>query len=200
MKLSAAILITALFAVPACAENWATEVTTAKFAAIEIPAIAAPAGSAPRDGGNYSGAEELLIKEFAITAISMDIPEAEVMRQDRDYNNAFCFEHALRLALTDLLENHNNPAGPLAKVLGTMGVVTNPSKSELKKARQKMMALLNTPATQLSIVRPYKHNQPMNGEMVESNWIFFLRLEGAPYWSIVDRSGEKPAYTYGATK
>ena len=198
MKLSAAVFTIALLAAPARAENWAPAATAAKFAAIEIPAVAAPAGTSPRDGGNYSGAEELLIKEFDITAISMDIPEAEVMNQHRAYNNAFCFERALRLALNDLLENYSNPASPLARLLGEMGAQATPSKSELKKARQKIMDMLNTPAACISIVRPYAQNQPLNGETVEKNWIFFLRLDGAPYWSIVDRSGVTPVYTYGA--
>ncbi|OGR67355.1 MAG: hypothetical protein A2081_01820 [Elusimicrobia bacterium GWC2_61_19] len=197
MKLSAAVFTITLLAAPACAENWAPEVNAALVAAVEVPAVAAQANAAPRDGSNYSGAEELLIKEFAITAISMDIPETEVMRQGRYYTNAFCFEHALRLALGDLLENYSNPASPLARLLGEMGAPAKPSKAELKKARQKMLDLLNTPSSQISLVRPYALNQPLNGETVEENWIFFLRLDGSPYWSVVDRAGGKPVYTYG---
>lgn len=198
MKLSTAILITALFTVPARAENWALAAAAAKLAAIETPAVAAPARSTPRDGSNYSGAEELLIKEFGITAVSMDIPEAEVMRQDRFYDNAICFEHALRLTLIDLLENYGNPAGPLARTLGQMGIVSTPTKSELKKAGQKIKESLNAPSSLIAIVRPYMHNQPPSGESVEKNWIFFLRLDGVPYWSIVGRSGETPVHTCGA--
>jgi len=185
-------------AAPAFAADWVPEVNTDKLAAIELPVQAAPLRAGPRDGQNYSGAEELLIKEFGITAISMDIPESEVMRQDRYYNNAFCFEHALRQALTDLLENYSNPTSPLAKALAEIGVLQQPSKADIKKARQRVTALLNTSSSQISIVRPYKLNQPQAGETVEKNWIFFLRLGGEPYWAIVDRSGAAAPYVYGA--
>jgi hypothetical protein len=198
MKFSAAIAAAVLFSAPAFAEEWAPAINASISAAVETAAVPAPVRTGPRDGANYSGAEELLIKEFGITAIGLDIPEAEVMRQGTYYTNAFCFEHALRTALTDLLENPGNAAGPLAKALDELGITSKPSKSELKKARQKVLDLLNAPASHLSIVRPYKLNQPLNGETVEKNWVFFLRLDGVSYWSIVDRAGEKPAYTYGA--
>jgi hypothetical protein len=207
MKLPAVVLAAILSAAPAFAGGWSETtqfgagwtngLNTAKLASIEFPAAPAPAKAAPRDGQNYSGAEELLIKEFAVTRVSLDIPEAEVMRQDRFYDNAFCFEQALRLALNNLLEDYKSPTSPLARVLSEMGVLSKPSRSDLKTARQKVMSLLDAPASRLSLVRPYKQNQPQNGEAVEKNWIFFLRLDGTPYWAIVDRSGEKPAYAYG---
>jgi len=196
MKLSAAILFTVMSAAPAAAANWAPAVNSDALSAVEIPAAAAPSRANPRDGQNYSGAEELFIKEFAITAISLDIPEAEVMQQN-SFANAFCFEHALRQALNTLLENYSNPTSPLAKTLGEMGVLAKPSKSDLNRARQKLMSRLNAPSTLISIVRPYRNNQPQAGEKVEKNWIFYLRMEGASYWAVVDRSGDKAPYVYG---
>lgn len=196
MKFSSAILVIAISAAPAAAANWAPAVNSDALAAIETPAAAAPSRANPRDGQNYSGAEELLIKEFAITAISLDIPEAEVMQQN-SFNNAFCFEHALRQALNAVLEDYSNSTSPLAKALGELGALSKPTKSDLKKARQKTMDRLNTPSALITIVRPYKHNQPQGGETVEKNWIFFLRLEGASYWAVVDRSGNKAPYVYG---
>lgn len=197
MKLSAAILFSIIAAAPAFAADWAPVVNTAEFAAIEIPAAPAPHRAGPRDGQNYSGAEELLIKEFAITEISMDIAEAEVMSQDRFGNNAFCFEHALRLSLTALLEDYSNPTSPLARNLRELGALGNPSKADIKRARQKVFNALNTPASKISIVSPYKNYQPQGGETVEKNWIFHVRLEGDSYWAIVDRSGAIAPYVYG---
>ncbi|MBI4351854.1 MAG: hypothetical protein HY550_10470 [Elusimicrobia bacterium] len=197
MKLSAIIFISALSAAPAFAADWAREVNAAGLAAIEIPAAPAPLRAGPRDGQNYSGAEELLIKEFAVTEIGMDIPELEVMSQARYGDNAFCFEHALRQALFNLLENYSEPTSPLARTLDEMGVLEKPSKSDLKKARQKLLAGLNKPSALVAIVRPYKQNQPPRGEAVEKNWIFFFRIAGSPCWAIVDRSGEKAPYVYG---
>jgi len=197
MKLSAAILFSAMSAAPAFAANWAPAVNFHELAAIEIPAAPAPSRSGPRDGQNYSGAEELLIKEFAITEISMNVPETEVMSQNAFRENAFCFEHALRQALTVLLEDYSSPTSPLAKTLRDLGALGNPSKADIKRARQKLMNVLNTPASNISLVSPYKNYQPQGGETVEKNWIFYLRLEGNSYWAIVDRAGETAPYVYG---
>jgi len=197
MKISAAVLAAALAAVPALASAWAPQINRETLAAAEIPAPPAPHKAIPKDGQNYSGAEELLIKEFAVTAVTLDVPEAEVMRQDGYYNNAFCFEHALRLSLTAILENYKNPTSPLARELAAMGALASPNKSQLRLARQRVHQALNKSGSLLAIVRPYKLNQPMNGEMVEKNWIFFLRLDGKSYWAVVDRSGETAPYVYG---
>ncbi len=197
MKISAAALAAALSIAPAFAGEWAPQINAEALAAAEIPAPSAPHKAVPKDGQNYSGAEELLIKEFAVTRISLDIPEYEVMRQDRFYSNAFCFEHALRLALTSALENYRDGSSPLARELARMGALEKPSKSDLKAARQRILNLLNNGDSLISLVRPYKQYQPQNGEMVEQNWIIFLRLEGKSYWAVVDRSGEKAPYIYG---
>ena len=197
MKISAAALAAALAVTPALASAWAPQINPETIAAAEIPAPPAPHKAVPKDGQNYSGAEELLIKEFGVTAIALDIPESEVMRQDGYYNNSFCFEHALRLSLSTLLENYANPTSPLARELASMGALSSPSKSQLRAAKLRVHETLNKNGSLLAIVRPYKLNQPMNGEMVEKNWIFFLRLDGKPYWVVVDRSGQTAPYVYG---
>jgi hypothetical protein len=198
MKFSAVIAALTILAAPALGQAWAPAVNADTLAAFEAPAAAPAEAVNPRDGENYSGAEELLIKEFGITAVGLDFPETEVMRQSSFYDNMFCVEHALRLALFDLLENYANPTSPLARALGEIGAQQTPSKSELKKARQKVMEKLNTPKALISIVRPYHFSQPLNGETVERNWIFFFRLEGKPYWAVVDRAGNSAPYVYGA--
>jgi hypothetical protein len=197
VKISAALLAIAFALPPAFAADWAPQVSLADISQIAVPAPAQAKVSGPRDGENYSGAEELLIKEFAVTEIGLDIPESEVMRQNAYYANAFCFEHALRLALTALLEDHSDRTSPLAKELAAIGASEKPSKSDLKKARQRLLESLNRRDSFLSMVHPYKQYQPMNGELVEKNWVFFLRLSGSSYWAVVDRSGENPAYVYG---
>lgn len=196
MKISAMISAAAFTLAPAYAAAWAPEVNLETITVTEVPAPVRAEISGPRDGQNYSGAEELLIKEFAVTEIGLDIPESEVMRQT-SYDNAFCFEHALRLALTALLEDHSDRTSPLAKELAAIGAPEKPSKSDLKRARQRLLEALNRRDSFLSMVHPYKQYQPLNGELVEKNWVFFLRLSGKSYWAVVDRSGEKPAYVYG---
>ncbi|HCC48904.1 MAG TPA: hypothetical protein DEQ38_12420 [Elusimicrobia bacterium] len=215
MKFSAAIAAAVFSIAPAFAADWAPEINAVTLAAVELtaPALTEKAvpqvllekavpqvlleKAVPKDGQNYSGAEELLIKEFGVTGIGLDIPESEVMRQTTYYPNAFCFEHALRQALMNLLEDYSSPTSPLARELSAMGALEKPSKSELKSARQKLSSTLNRRDSFVSLVRPYKQYQPQNGETVEQNWIFFLRLEGNFYWAIVDRSGEKAPYVYG---
>jgi len=197
VKISATIIAAALTLAPAFAAAWAPAVNLENIQITEVSAPQRAEIAGPRDGENYSGAEELLIKEFAVTDIGLDIPEAEVMRQNSSYANAFCFEHALRLALTALLEDHSDRTSPLAKELAAIGAPEKPSKSDLKRARQRLLEALNRRESFLSIVHPYKQYQPMNGELVEKNWVFFLRLSGKSYWAVVDRSGDRPAYVYG---
>lgn len=197
MKISAIVLAAALPLAPAYASDWAPQADLEAVSAVEVPAAAPAVKAGPKEGANYSGAEELLIKEFGITRVGMDIPEAEVVRQDRFYNNAFCFEHALRLALMAVLEDYSDRTSPLALALGEIGAPEKPSKSDLKKARQKVFAALDNPASVLAIVRPYKFYQPPNGELVERNWVLFLRLEGRSYWAVIDRTGESAPYVYG---
>ncbi len=198
MKISAAIIASALAAAPAFAANWTPEVNTQKLAAIETPAPPVPSRAGPRDGQNYSAAEEMLIKEFDITGITVDIPESEVIRQDRVYNNTFGFEHAFRLALTSFLEDYKNPDSALSNTLRNIGAPGSPSKSDLKKARQLMLDTMNRPDSRIALVSPYRLYQPENGEAVAANWVFYLRLGDKSYWAIVDRTGENPAYNYGA--
>lgn len=197
MKILALVLTAALQAGAAAAQDWSPELSAETLSAVEVaaPSPAAPAG--PRDGQNYSGAEELLIKEFSIDEISMDIPEAEVMRQDRDYNNSFCFDHALRLAIKAVLEDYSRPTSPLARELSAMGSLQAPSKSEVKKASRRVLEALNRSGSLVAMVRPSKSYQPLNGEALDLNWIFFLRVDGRPYWAVVDRSGETAPYVYG---
>jgi hypothetical protein len=197
MKLSAILLAVSLPAVSASAADWAPAISNENISGIAVPAAQPSARVSPRAGVNYSGAEELLIMEFGITEISLDVPEPEVIRQDRFYNNAFCFEQALRLALNSVIWDYSDPTSPLARQLSAMGVLEKPTKYDIKKAGNKILALLNNPTSYISLVRPYKFNQPLNGETVEQNWIFFLHLGGRSYWSVIDRSGASSAYVYG---
>jgi hypothetical protein len=197
MKIFALFFAAALQAGAAAALDWNPAVNTQTLGAVQVTAPSPAAKAGPRDGQNYSGAEEVLIKEFAIGEIGMDIPEAEVMRQDRYYNNAFCFEHALRLAVSHVLENYAEPTSPLARELAAMGSLQSPSKSEVKKASRRVLDALNRGGSLVALVRPFKFYQPLNGENVERNWIFFLRVDGRPYWVVIDRSGETAPYVYG---
>ncbi|HNW43425.1 MAG TPA: hypothetical protein PKI19_02905 [Elusimicrobiales bacterium] len=179
------------------AADWAGAVTKEALAAF-APPPASPAGALPRDGKNYSGAEEVLIKEFAITGIALNIPEEEVAAQTLGYPNAICFEQALRLSLKSFLEDYTDPASPLAAVLAGMGVsAEKPSKSEVKTASRKLLQLMNTPGATLALVRSSDAAQAPRGETVKANWVFRLRISGSDraYWAVAHRAGN-PVYNY----
>ena len=195
MKFSTTFLTAALFAAPVAAE-WNSDVNFADIAALEVPAPAA-ARVLPRDGQNYSSAEEILIKEFDLTGITVAIPETEVIRQDRVYANSFCFELAFRQALYSFLEDYR-PGSALSDILAKMGAAPAPSKLELKKARQKLLEAMNAPSAVITLVNPYRSYQPARGEKVEQNWVFHLGLDGKSYWAIADRAGLKEVYNYGS--
>lgn len=197
MKIRSAIAAFILASVPAFAADWAPRLEFSAAEAAAVPEAGFPLRAGPRDGENYSGAEELLIKEFGVARVSMDIPEDEVMRQDRFYQNAFCFEHALRLALNAVLGDYSEPTSPLARELSKMGALEKPGKNDLKVARQRVLSVLDREESFVALVRPYKFYQPAGGEGVDQNWLIFFRLGGRHYWAVVDRAGEKAPYVYG---
>jgi hypothetical protein len=198
MKISAAITILALTSAPLAAAEWYPEFTPEKLAAVETVAPGAPAGITPHDGLNYSAAEEMLIMEFRLSGISLNIPESEVIRQEKMYPGQVSFENAFRQALNSFLGDYSDATGPLARTLKTLAVASaKPSRTELLKARQDLLRRLNFPGAFIALVRPYRAYQPRSGEKVEQNWIFFLREGGVSYWAVVDRSGGRQAYSYG---
>ncbi len=166
------------------------------IAAAEVPVPGAPRAALPRDGENYSAAEEMLIKEFGVTGIAMDVPEAEVVRQYSDYAGGQRFEPAFRAALESFLGDHSSGT-VLADVLKEIGVAGAPDKSQAKKARAELLARLNGGSAKIALVQPYRHYQPAKGEKVEENWVFYLNVGGRAYWAVSPRSGAK-AYNYGA--
>ena len=202
MKLSAFFAVLILAAGTAAAAQsaaWAPAVTVETLCTVDFPAPGAPLSALPRDGENYSGAEEVLTKEYAIRGISLDIPEAEVATQTRGYANSFCLEQALRLSLKSFLEDYTNPSSPLAVILSGMGASTvNPSKSEVKSAGRKLFQLMNMTGSSLALVRSAGPWQAARGETVDANWVFHLRLGGAvrSYWAVADRSGRRAVYNY----
>jgi hypothetical protein len=198
MKFSAFTIVLAMAAAPLMAADWVPGVTPETIAAVPPAPAAAPLRLSPRDGQNYSGAEEMLVMEFSLPSISLDIPEAEVVHQLKNYPGQVGFDNALRQALGSFLNDYSDRTGPLARTLQTIGSASGkPSKTDLVTARKQLAERLNSPDAFIALVRPYRSYQPRNGEKVEQNWIFFLRLGDSSYWAVVDRSGAKPAYNYG---
>jgi len=198
MKISSFVTVLALASAPLLAAEWNPAITPESIAAVTPAVPPAPSRLSPRDGQNYSAAEEMLIMEFGLSGISLDIPESEVVRQESMYPGPVNFENAFRQALNSFLEDYKDPTGPLARTLKALGSASDsPSKSAVIQARQKLLGRLNFPDAFLALVRPYAAYQPKNGEKVEQNWVFYLRLGGISYWAVTDRSGGRQAYSYG---
>ena len=216
MKSLVTVLVFCAAALPARALNagfWAPEITpetlasfrpapaaAGKAATAEEQAFPGPGEGIPHDGLNYSAAEEMLIKEFGVTGIKLDIPEAEVSLQMNNPANRLPFDQAFRFTLQSFFEDHSDPASPLATVLAGMGAsASKPAKHELTQAKQKLRQLMNLPGSALVIVRAGGPNQASRGESVSENWVSLLKLgrPGRSHWGIVERAGKTPAYNYG---
>ena len=180
---------------------WDREVSPERLGSVDIPAPGAPLRATPTDRMNYSAAEEMLIKEFGIIGINLDMPETEVALQMKNPFNMFGFEHALRNAINSFFEDYRDPLCPLSVILRNMGVSAgSPSKSNLKLAKLKLAQLMNMPGSSLILVREEGSNQAGRGESVKDNWVFYMRLTYSShnYWGVVNRSGQPPVYNYGA--
>ena len=190
-------------AMPAGAErdlNWPPGVIPGTPGAVTVPAPSQPARALPKDGMNYSAAEEILIKEFGLTGISLDMPEAQIGAQINNYPGGICPEQALRSALNSFLADYSDRTSPLAGILSGMGT-SKPTKAQLKLAAAKLIQLMNMPGSSLRLVREGGPNQAARGEKVHDNWIFNLRLGGYDfsYWAVANRSGNQPVYNYGGS-
>ena len=177
------------------AQTWPPVVNMQTIAAMAVQAPVSPAKAMPGDGANYSGAEEVLLKEFFVPGISLDISENEVSAQMASFNNSVGPDQALRLALKSFFEDHKDATSPLAGILSGMGSA-QPAKAQVKQASDKLLRLMNMSGSQIKLA----NTSAPHGETTQANWIFSLRLGYSEtyYWAIVDRSGAKAVYNYGA--
>ena len=177
------------------AQIWPPAVDRDYLAQIQIPAPSA-AKALPRDGVNYSAAEEVLIKEFFLPGLNLEITEAEVSMQMKAFNNSLSPEQALRIAITKAIADYSEPSGPLAHILNSMGVGNTPNKTQLTQAKEKLLKLMNMPGSEIKILSIGK--TAPHGEAVADNWIFSLKLnyQQTVYWLIVHRI-KSYAYVYG---
>jgi len=158
-----------------------------------------PHGAIPSDTetGPASG---ILKNEFGVAGLTLDIPAAEISRQEKAYGG-LGFENAFRSAMKNFFEDYSDIESPMCIVLDNLGGYSceNPSKADVARAQKKLRELLSLKATQLRLVRAGGDHQPENGETVGANWVFSLYLDYSDhtFWGIVDRSGKKPAYNYG---
>ncbi len=60
---------------------------------------------------------------------------------------------------------------------------------------------LQKPNTTITLCTPETPTLPTKGESMEANWIFMLKVPelNSVHWAIIDRTGEKEPYNYGAS-
>lgn len=201
MKFSAVFFLICAAAMPARAErdlNWPPAVIPGTPGAVTVPAPSRPARALPKDGVNYSAAEEILIKEFGVTGINLDMPEAQIGAQINNNPGGLSPEQALRFALNSFLTDYSDRTSPLAGILSGMGA-SKPTRAQLKLAAAYLIQLMNMPGSSLRLVWEGGPKQAARGEKVYDNWIFNLRLSGYDYsyWAVAGRSGNNPVYNYG---
>ncbi|MDD2805639.1 MAG: hypothetical protein PHV33_08800 [Elusimicrobiales bacterium] len=154
-----------------------------------------PHGSIPDDSEADPAA---ILSEFGVTGVTLDMPAAEIARQEK--HGALPFDRALRAALGSFLNDYSDPESPLCVVLSNLDASCDkPAKGELAAAKKKLLSLMNLRASTLRLVREGGEHQPEQGETVRANWVFNLYLDYSDhgFWAIVDRAGRKPAYNYG---
>lgn len=158
-----------------------------------------PHGAIPSDT-ETGPAFRILKNEFGVSGLTLDIPAAEISRQEKAYGG-MGFETAFRSAMKNFFEDYSDIESPMCIVLDNLGGYSceNPSKTDVARARKKLRELMSLKGTHLRIVRDGGDHQPENCETVKENWVFSLYLDYSDhtYWGIVDRSGRKPAYNYG---
>ncbi|MEG3954322.1 lamin tail domain-containing protein [Microcoleus sp. herbarium2] len=108
------------------------------------------------------------------------------------------FIQAVKLAITNFLEDDNDPESPLALILAQPDAYGLPEGVDKAAATQFLRSHLNQPTVKMLLHTPKMGSAPENGETIADNWIFQLDLDdGVIHWAIIDRSGVKAPYNYG---
>lgn len=106
------------------------------------------------------------------------------------------FTEALKLAITNFLEDENDEESPLALILANPGDYSLPEGADKAAAIKLLRSNLNT--AKILLHTPKMGYAPENGETIADNWIFQLYLDDSIiHWAIVDRSGLKAPFNYG---
>jgi len=106
------------------------------------------------------------------------------------------FTEALKLAITNFLEDDNDPESPLALIIEQPDAYSLPEGADKAAAITLLRSNLNT--AKILLHTPKIGYAPENGETIADNWIFQLDLDdGIIHWAIVDRSGVNAPFNYG---
>lgn len=110
------------------------------------------------------------------------------------------FAEALRSAIQSFLENGDSIESPVGLVQNDPGAYDLPDDVDIAAITEFLGELLNQPSSEVILLAPEARFLPEEGETVEENWIFRLKMPDVfsdLMWGIVPRSGSEPAYTYG---
>ena len=104
----------------------------------------------------------------------------------------------MKLAITNFLEDDNDPESPLALILAQPEAYGLPEGVDKAAATEFLPSHLNQPTVKMLLHTPKMGYAPENGKTIADNWIFQLDLDdGVIHWAIIDRSGVQAPYNYG---
>ncbi|MEA5580888.1 lamin tail domain-containing protein [Nodularia harveyana UHCC-0300] len=107
------------------------------------------------------------------------------------------FTEALKLAISNLLEDDNDIESPLGLIVNDPGAYNLPQDVDKAAVIEVLRSQLNQPTSKLLLHTSKIGYAPKNGETIKDNWIFQLDInDGSLHWAIIDRSGVKAPYNY----
>jgi len=152
-----------------------------------------PAPSAPAIASTETRIQNVL-KHHGLPNISVDISTTVVAAQSTLPGNTVSFEKAFGKAIHSFLNSSDDIESPLSLF-----------ENEFENPATRLMEFLNASTAQISLVEGNEYVDGAswypaeNGEDVESNWIFALKINNFSdhlFWAVVPRNGEAP-YNYG---
>ena len=104
----------------------------------------------------------------------------------------------MKLAITNFLEDDNDPESPLALILEQPEAYSLPEGVDKAAATEFLRSHLNQAIVKMLLHTPKMGDAPGYSETIADNWIFELNFDdGIIHWAIVDCSEVKARYNYG---
>lgn len=171
------------------------------------------AGHLPENRTSAEWADRIILEEFQLDGMRYFFDEQEIEAQQELGGAVDKFPDALRQGLVAFIHDTETPENLAYLVSQVFLEEINPNDFDfpgdywmavqarvLELLREGLLYLLPTDILELSEDEIGDLSVPHDGETVQDNWIFMLRLPNFSdhvHWAVVDRSGIKRAYNYG---
>ncbi|MCI4669028.1 MAG: hypothetical protein MRZ79_12915 [Bacteroidia bacterium] len=155
-----------------------------------------------------------LLSRYELEGMKVRIKGDEVREQSSFAGSILQFDSALESAIHAFLteEHSSSPKSEIKLLTNIRPFQFEDEASYLEASQQALIAKMNEGAS-LSLIEVYTQEMkrekerteevlhyPENGEAVEQNWIFKLRVPDikSTFWAIIDRKGQNTPIVYGA--